>query len=274
MLPPASRTFWTMTAPWEPAFWAMRKQGSWHAWRTMLTPTFMSWFLSVSTASRTREARRSATPPPGTMPSSTAARVALSASTNLSLRSPTSTSEEPPTLTTATPPASFARRSWSFSFSYSLVAASMVALICVMRSWIASDEPAPSRSTVSSLPTTHFLTLPSIEGSTLSSLRPRSSDTSCAPVRIAISWREALRLSPKPGALTHTTFRPPLSLLTMKPASASLSTSSAMTMRGLLILAQWSRSWNTCWKEDTLPSTRRTMASSNSHFCVLASLTK
>src|ERR1700752_1690236 len=49
------------------------------------------------------------------MPSSTAARVALSASSTRSFLSFTSTSVAPPTRITATPPASLARRSWSFS---------------------------------------------------------------------------------------------------------------------------------------------------------------
>lgn len=44
-----------------------------------------------------RAAQSSALPPPGTIPSSTAARVALSASTNRSFFSPTSTSDDPPT---------------------------------------------------------------------------------------------------------------------------------------------------------------------------------
>ncbi|KAB8301198.1 hypothetical protein EYC80_003089 [Monilinia laxa] len=47
---------------------------------------------------------RRAVPPPGRIPSSTAARVALRASTNRSFFSPTSTSDAPPTLITATPP--------------------------------------------------------------------------------------------------------------------------------------------------------------------------
>ena len=59
----------------------------------------------------------SATPPPGTMPSSTAARVALRASSTRSFFSFTSTSVAPPTRITATPPASLARRSCSFSLS-------------------------------------------------------------------------------------------------------------------------------------------------------------
>ena len=62
-------------------------------------------------------ARSSATPPPATTPSSTAARVACIASSTRSLRSLTSISVEPPTRITATPPASLASRSCSFSRS-------------------------------------------------------------------------------------------------------------------------------------------------------------
>ena len=56
-------------------------------------------------------ARMSATPPPGTMPSSTAARVACSASSTRAFFSFISVSVAAPTFTTATPPTSFARRS-------------------------------------------------------------------------------------------------------------------------------------------------------------------
>ena len=62
-------------------------------------------------------ARNNATPPPGTMPSSTAALVACIASSTRSFFSLTSTSVEPPTRMTATPPANLARRSCSFSLS-------------------------------------------------------------------------------------------------------------------------------------------------------------
>ena len=58
-------------------------------------------------------ARISATPPPTTTPSCTAARVAFSESSTRSLRSFTSISEAPPTRITATPPASFASRSYA-----------------------------------------------------------------------------------------------------------------------------------------------------------------
>mmetsp|Transcript_49213 Transcript_49213/g.98699 ORF Transcript_49213/g.98699 Transcript_49213/m.98699 type:complete len:313 (+) Transcript_49213:83-1021(+) len=240
IVPPASRTFCTITAPSTPAFCAIRKHGSSQAFLTILMPVFISWFILLSPIipSSTVDARSRATPPPGTMPSSTAARVALRASTKRSLRSPTSTSDDPPTLITATPPDSFASRSCSFSFSYSEVVVSMVARICSQRSLMASELPDPSSSTVSSLLTTTFFTEPRTAASALSSLRPRSSEISCAPVRIAMSCRFAFRLSPNPGAFTHTTLRPPRSLLTMKPASASLSTSSAITTSGFVCLAQ------------------------------------
>ena len=56
-------------------------------------------------------------PPPGTIPSSTAALVALSASSIRNLRSLSSVSVAAPTLITATPPANLAMRSWIFSES-------------------------------------------------------------------------------------------------------------------------------------------------------------
>src|SRR5215212_9449562 len=59
-------------------------------------------------------ARKSAVPPPGTMPSSRAARVAWSASSTRCFFSFISVSVAAPTLTTATPPESLASRSCSF----------------------------------------------------------------------------------------------------------------------------------------------------------------
>lgn len=56
------------------------------------------------------------------------------------------------------------------------------------------------------------------------------------PVKMAISWRTAFRLSPKDGALTAHIFRLFLSLLRISPASISLSISSAMIRRGLCSL--------------------------------------
>jgi hypothetical protein len=71
----------------------------------------------TSTSSIASAARSSATPPPGTMPSWIAERVALSASSTRNFLFFISASELPPTLITATPPVSLPRRSWSFSLS-------------------------------------------------------------------------------------------------------------------------------------------------------------
>src|SRR2546421_530519 len=86
--------------------------------------------------------------------------------------------------------------------------------------------PAPLMIVVFSFSMTTFLARPSIAGVTVSSLMPRSSEISCPPVRIAMSSSIALRRSPKPGAFTAATLRPPRSLLTTRGAIASPSTSS------------------------------------------------
>ena len=65
-----------------------------------------------------------------------------------------------------------------------------------------------------------------------SSDRPTSSEITVPPVRIAMSCSMALRRSPKPGALTAATLTMPRMLLTTSVASASPSTSSAMTSSG------------------------------------------
>ena len=89
--------------------------GSSSARLTIMAPTFSS--PSSFTESIAVEARSRATPPPGTMPSSTAARVAFSASSTRAFFSFIAVSVAAPTLMTATPPASLASRSCSFSRS-------------------------------------------------------------------------------------------------------------------------------------------------------------
>ena len=76
----------------------------------------------------------SAEPPPATMPSSIAARVAEMASSMRCLRSLSSTSVCAPTLMTQTPPASLASRSCSFSRSQSESVRSISARIWPTRS--------------------------------------------------------------------------------------------------------------------------------------------
>lgn len=75
------------------------------------------------------EAYKRVAPPPGTIPSSTAALVEHKASSILSLISPTSTSEAPPTLIIPTPPFNLANLSYNFSLSYSEVVFEIPSLI-------------------------------------------------------------------------------------------------------------------------------------------------
>ncbi len=111
-----------LPGPWPPRSSPRRPRsgrssgcGSSSARRTMSTPIFSSSVpLILSSA---LWARSSATPPPGTMPSSTAARVACSASSTRAFFSFISVSVAAPTLMTATPPESLASRSCSFSLS-------------------------------------------------------------------------------------------------------------------------------------------------------------
>ena len=73
-----STTFWRASEPSTPLFAAICRSGALSARRTMSTPVASSPLALI--LSRAAIARTSATPPPGTTPSSTAARVAWSAS--------------------------------------------------------------------------------------------------------------------------------------------------------------------------------------------------
>mmetsp|Transcript_4421 Transcript_4421/g.13820 ORF Transcript_4421/g.13820 Transcript_4421/m.13820 type:complete len:257 (+) Transcript_4421:267-1037(+) len=248
--------------------------GTLRACLMMSFPTFWSKFPR-SMASNALEQWRSATPPPGTMPSSTAAFVAFRASFSLSFTSWTSTSEAPPTLITATPPESFARRSRSLSRSYSEVVTSMAAWICSHRARMPSWPPAPSRITVSSLVIVTLLAVPSTLGSKLSSsLRPVSSLTSSAPQSTARSCSMALRWSPKPGAFTAAICRPPRSLLTITVARASFSTSSATISRGRCALATCSNTGRMLCTVEIFLSKISTNGSASWHFWALVSVMK
>src|SRR4029450_2026475 len=99
--------------------------------------------------------------------------------------------------------------------------------------WSSGFFAGPSTIVVVSFSITTFLARPSMLSVTFSSLMPRSSEITWPPVRIAMSCSMALRRSPKPGAFTAATLRPPRSLFTTRVASASPSTSSAMISSGL-----------------------------------------
>mmetsp|Transcript_3352 Transcript_3352/g.15497 ORF Transcript_3352/g.15497 Transcript_3352/m.15497 type:complete len:385 (-) Transcript_3352:353-1507(-) len=150
----------------------------------------------------------------------------------------------------------------------------MASLSCSQRSSMVAFSPAPSRMMVSSLLTVIFLAVPSMEMSTWSSLWPRSSETTVPPVRMAMSWRLDLRFSPKPGALTAQIFTPPLSLLTMRVARASDSTSSATMRSGRLVLSTDSSTGRSGLRPEIFFSKIRTYGFSSSHFWFLALVMK
>src|SRR6266487_654901 len=106
----------TTMAPSAPAFCTIIRMGSSIARRTIAMPICSSSSVGFILSSA-RWPHSRATPPPGTMPSSTAARVACSASSTRAFFSFISVSVAAPTLITATPPASLASRSCSFSLS-------------------------------------------------------------------------------------------------------------------------------------------------------------
>ncbi len=188
-----------------------------------------------------------ATPPPGTIPSSTAARAVDKASSTRCFFSLSSGSVAPPTLRTATPPANLAKRSWSFSRSKSLVVCSIWLRICSIRALMAFSLPLPSMMVVLSLSDTTRRARPRSSMVALSSLRPTSSLIKVPPVKMAMSWSMALRRSPKPGALTANTLTVPRSLLTTKVAKASPSISSEMMTRFLVTCKAFSSTGKISW---------------------------
>src|SRR3954465_2396838 len=109
-----------MTEPSSPALMAIWRAGADSALRTISTPVFLASFWVLMRLSCS-EARSRATPPPGRMPSSTAARVACIASSTRSLRSLTSISVAPPTRITPTPPARLASRHPAREFGETLL---------------------------------------------------------------------------------------------------------------------------------------------------------
>ena len=90
--------------------------GSKSAFLRISTPTVSSAALSLKVSNAAEDLIKTV-PPPGTIPDSTAALVADSASSTLCFFSFISISVAAPTLRIATPPDNLAKRSWSFSLS-------------------------------------------------------------------------------------------------------------------------------------------------------------
>ena len=217
---------------------------------------------SRSSAATAARARSSAVPPPGTMPSSIAARVADTASSMRCFFSFSSTSVAAPTWITATPPASFASRSCSFSRSQSESVSSISRLICTTRPSTSPESPPPSTMVVSSLVMITLRAVPSRSTVVFSSFRPTSSEMTWPPVRIAMSASVALRRSPNPGAFTAADENVPRILLTTSVASASPSTSSAMITRPLPPCMTFSSTGTSSVTEPILPFTNSRYGSS------------
>ena len=196
-------------------------------------------------------ALNSATPPPGTMPSSIAALVAARASSIRYFFSFNSVSVVAPTLITATPPESFARRSCNFSLSKSEVVCSIWSRICLILFSISVFEPAPPTIVVLSFVAMTFLASPSMVKSAFSSFLPSSSEITSPPVTAAMSASISFLLSPNPGALIAKALNVPRILLTTNVARASPSTSSAiMTSSFLPLLATFSKTGRMSFNEE------------------------
>src|SRR5437870_4349891 len=112
---------------------------------------------------------------------------------------------------------------------------------------MSSSLPPPSTIVVSSFVTTTLRADPSRSMVVFSSFSPTSSEMTCPPVRIAMSWSMALRRSPKPGALTAALGNVPRMRLTTSVARASPSTSSAITSSGLPACMTFSRRGRRSW---------------------------
>eukprot|EP01139_Manchomonas_bermudensis_P002383 Amastigsp_a4498_199.p3 type:complete len:280 gc:universal Amastigsp_a4498_199:1306-467(-) len=175
---------------------------------------------------------------------------------------------------TATPPLSFARRSWSFSLSYSESEVAIASRIASQRASMSAASPPPLSTRVESLSMVISLAVPRSSRVASSSLAPNSSVNISPPVRIAMSWSDLVRFSPKPGALTAATWVTPRSLLTMRVVRASPSTSSAMITRGFCALATRSRMGTIDWIVESFFSKQSTYASLKVTTPVLGSVTK
>src|ERR1700731_10542 len=165
-------------------------------------------------------------------------------------------------------------RSSSFSRSQSESVLSISARNCLARLVIASSVPPPSMTTVSSLLTPTRRAEPSTSVSTSRSSRPTSGLTTWPPVTTAKSSRNALRRSPKNGALTATAFSVLRIALTTSVDNGSPSTSSAITSSGLPASATFSNSGRKSGNELILSRCNRIRGSSSTACCASKSVTK
>ena len=108
-------------------------------------------------------------------------------------------------------------------------------MISLTLSLIASLSPLPWIIVVVSFFTTTLVAEPKSVKSAFFNSMFNSLVKNLAPVTIAISFSISFCESPKLGAFVATTLNVPLNLLTIRVVNASLSISSAMINKGLLV---------------------------------------
>mmetsp|Transcript_30450 Transcript_30450/g.86871 ORF Transcript_30450/g.86871 Transcript_30450/m.86871 type:complete len:250 (-) Transcript_30450:777-1526(-) len=199
-----------------------------------MTAPFRSSSIKLDAAHSltSRERWHKAEPPPGTMPSSMAAFVALIASSRRSFLSLSSVSVLAPTLMSATPPFNLASRFRNCSRVYSLFVSS-ISLCSAAHRCSTRSLGASATTVVASFLTVRRRAVPRSSAEMSLMRRSRSEVINLAPVTSAMSCSMAFRFSPKPGAWIAQQSTIPRSLLTTSVASASFSIVSAMMRTGL-----------------------------------------
>ena len=184
-----------------PALMAICFNGASRAKSKILTPTSNSLAKEATVDLRDLErtfaaALMRALPPPGTIPSSIAALVALTASSTFNFRYFISVSVDAPTLITATPPESFAIRSSIFSISNLESVISRIFLSSITRFSISDFFPLPLTIVVVSFVAIIFPAWPSTSSPAVSSFIPVSSETTFPPTTTEMSANISFLRSP------------------------------------------------------------------------------
>ncbi len=224
--------------------------------------------VSPRLSSSTETACTSADPPPETMPSSTAARVAEMASSMRCLRSLSSTSVCSADLDHADTAGQLGQALLELlAVPVGVGALDLLAELADAVGHLRRSRRRPRSTVVFSLVTMTLRAEPSTSRPTWSSLSPTSGATTWAPVRTARSSSIALRRSPNAGALTATPVNRPRILLTTSVDSASPSTSSATMISGLPAWTTFSSSGRRSETEEILPWWSRMYGSSRRPPC-------
>ena len=251
---------------------AICRAGSDNAAATMSRPADSSGF-NFNASSRVAT-RTSATPPPGTMPSSTAERVAASASSTCERRASRSTSVAAPTRSTAITPASRARRSRSASRSLASLLVFSAPSSCAMRARSASVRPPPCNTNAWSTPAVTLTARPRCSGRTADAAMPVATPSSVAPVINARSSSNSRRAGPGPGVFTARPGAVPRRRFTTMTASASVSMSSHTHSSGRCCAAECSSAGTISAGRVSTPSTTSTSGCSSVTSMSSASVTK